>query len=85
MKDQRTARMGERRGWAPPLAWDDIDNPDERANYGHNNDRTQTADELADHVARLTRAGLSASQIADQLDITRRTVVRHRRRTGVAA
>lgn len=30
--DRRTARMGEKRGWVPPLAWDDIDDPIEQPN-----------------------------------------------------
>lgn len=83
--DARTARMGERRGWAAPLAWDDIDNPDEQPQHDVPENRAATVGELTDDVARLTRMGLSAAQIADHLGIARRTVVRHRRKVEVAA
>ncbi|URM86147.1 helix-turn-helix DNA-binding protein [Gordonia phage BiggityBass] len=39
--------------------------------------------ERAERVARLTRQGLSAADIAAQLRVTVRTVVRDRQRTGV--
>lgn len=35
-------------------------------------------------IARLTREGWSASRIAEHLDVTERTVVRYRKRAGVA-
>lgn len=31
---ERQRRLAARRGWVPPLAWDDIDDPDEVANVG---------------------------------------------------
>ena len=38
----RARTWAKRHGFAPPLAWDDIDDPDEKPNYG----------ERADHHAR---------------------------------
>lgn len=29
----RTRRMAQRNGWAPPMAWDDIDDPDEKPQH----------------------------------------------------
>ena len=68
------------RGYAPALSWDAIDNPDEQPDYGPATTRDLTPDELTAEVARLTRRGLSAAQIAHQLDVSERTVVRHRGR-----
>lgn len=42
--DQRTARMGERRGWVPPLAWDDVDDPVEQPNLDGEPRKLEVAD-----------------------------------------
>ena len=78
--DARNRRMGERRGWAPPLAWDDVDNPDEQPDYGTPGGRDMPVDQLAAEVARLTARGLSAAQIPLQPDVSERPAVRHRGR-----
>ena len=68
------------RGYRPALSWDDIDDPNAVPDYGAEPTRDLTPDELTAEVARLTRRGLSAAQIAHQLDVSERTVVRHRGR-----
>lgn len=79
----RTIRHAERRGWPPALAWDDIDNPDEKPKH-------RLADTAALHrdvilprlerVAALTAQGLSAQEIAVRLGTTPRLVTRDRAR-----
>lgn len=73
-----TQARARRAGYIPALAWDDIDDPVAEpqgvgASFG-----PEKADDEA--VARLTRAGLTAQQIADQLGTTKRTVSRSRAR-----
>lgn len=52
-------------------------------NAGHEQ-QAERAAERREHVARLTRAGHSAAEIAVRLNITPRTVQRDRRATGTA-
>lgn len=60
---------GERNGWPPPLAWDDIDDPNERPIVGR--DRSYyTAAELASEWRWLERSGESIEQAARQLGVT---------------
>lgn len=72
-------RTAQRRGWAPPLAWDDIDDPDAQPDYGESHDwRWDRRAGRSEKVAELTREGLTAEQIAEHLGVTRRTVERLR-------
>ncbi|MEU7633850.1 helix-turn-helix domain-containing protein [Nocardia sp. NPDC049220] len=79
---QRARDYGRRRGWALPLEWDEtaLDDPHgvpERARWTPPTG-AQRRDERRGQVAALTERGLSAEQIADQLGVTTRTVVRDR-------
>lgn len=84
--------LAARHGYAPPMAWDDIDDPDERPHRSE----IATVDEVAvqrvvtGHTAVLNRdekeqarrlmeaKGLSSSEIARRLGTSARTVVRKR-------
>jgi hypothetical protein len=72
------------KGWPPPLAWDDedIDNPAARPAHnahGEVEGRPRDAD-LENRVLVLTRAGLSAAEIALRLNTNKRRVTRIRSR-----
>lgn len=80
---------GRKRGWALPFEWDEeaLDDPrgtPTRARYrresteADRSDRDEKSAERRTRVAELTAAGLSAGQIAVQLRISKRTVVRDR-------
>lgn len=74
-------RFAKRNGWVPPLAWDDIDDPNEVPDVGERNRRAEIAEDVAEkreRVAQLTRMGLSAGEIAERLGVTKRHVVRYR-------
>ena len=81
-----TAGKARHLGYVSPLAWDDdtIDDPDATPDVGAyvRPGCDLTPDELTAEVARLTRRGLTAAQIAHQLDVSERTVVRHRSRAA---
>lgn len=69
------------KGWFPPAAWDDIDDPAETPNVGGPERRSDLLQDVADRreqVAQLTRAGLSAEQIADRIGVSKRNVSRYR-------
>lgn len=84
----RARNKAARLGWAPPTAWDDIDNPHARpelvgksqAKVGAR--RKVTVDPA--HVAQLTADGKTSRQIADELGCHQRSVVRARRRAEMA-
>ena len=76
--------LARRKGWHGPLAWDDIDNPNAKPETGRRRARASTRPKVyADpaRVARLTAAGKSAAEIAQELGCHKRTVVRARGRT----
>ncbi|MFG3618009.1 hypothetical protein [Nocardia sp. NPDC047654] len=79
---QRARDYGRKRGWALPFGWDEtaLDDPHGRPQRGRWTPptRTQLRDAHREQVAALTAQGLSADQIAEQLGITARTVVRDR-------
>jgi hypothetical protein len=94
----RTLNTAAAQGWAPPLAWDDIDQDphppevptdvellDEHAleNALAGVVTALTDPERDEAVRRFTTAGLSAREIGDRLGITGRTVTRIRSRLGV--
>jgi hypothetical protein len=72
------------KGWPPPLAWDDdeIDDPAARpAHNAHGEVEGRPRDvELENRVLVLTRAGLSAAEIALRLGTNKRRVTRIRSR-----
>ena len=65
----RQRRMAARRGWAPPLAWDDIDDPDETPTDW----RYQAADR-ADVFAELVLRGDSLTQVCAALKVSRKSL-----------
>lgn len=91
--NKRAAQGARKKGWHGPLAWDDIDNPDCQPETDYRASRAQASTRpkvYADpaRVARLTAAGKSAAQIAQEIGCHQRTVVRARGRAeqlGVAA
>lgn len=78
-----------REGWHGPLAWDDIDDPDCQPETEHRPSRAQASRPkvYADpaRVARLTAAGKSAAQIAQEIGCHVRTVTRARGRVQAEA
>ena len=80
----RTTDYASAQGWAPPLAWDNIDDP-----TAHPQGVRTVADdargrraERYEAVANMTAAGLAAHEIADRLGVTQRTVIRDRKRVA---
>jgi hypothetical protein len=83
-RSDRTRTHARKKGWHGPLAWDAIDDPTcqpeaERDRHKPGAGRKVTVD--ADEVARLTRQGKTAKEIALQLGCHVRTVTRARGRT----
>ena len=78
----RSRNRAARRGWPPPLAWDDdtIDDPDTKPNLGHS--RPGAAAERAVLVAELTAAGWSTQAIALEIGQSERSVHRLRGRAS---
>jgi DNA-binding CsgD family transcriptional regulator len=87
-----------RLGWAPPFAWDNIEDPDETPNLGGADDLVddvavarathgdRVALTMAERVAALavlTSWGLSDAEMADRLAVTSRTVLRNRKAHGI--
>ena len=97
----RAARWAKSRGWAPPLAWDNIDDPTEQPNLGatvdlemddvaiaratHGDRVHLTKPERVAAVTRLKALGLTDDQVADRLAVTARTVLRDRTANGIPA
>ncbi len=78
------------RSWPPPLDWEDLDIDDPRVTVSPSGVETRTglrerADARRQEVARLTRAGFSADEIAVRVGVTKRQVVRDRQAAGVGA
>lgn len=72
-----TARRAERKGWAPPLAWNDIDDPDEAPNLGEPERRlsqqeqwAKVAAERLEDIEHVAAGGVSAEEIAQRVGLT---------------
>lgn len=79
----RARQRAARRGWAPPLAWDEdtIDNPDAVAEGARGNGRTKLdADEYHD----LRQLGFTDDQVAERAGIQRESLLRWLERKGIA-
>jgi DNA-directed RNA polymerase specialized sigma24 family protein len=78
----KNERRAAAEGWHGPLAWDDIDNPDEQPETDGVVLATRRPKAPIDleRVAVLTARGRSAEQIADELGCHKRSVTRARRR-----
>lgn len=74
-----------RRGWAPPLAWDDIDSLGEQPATGWRPVRNRKPDELFAELDHLTSLGISEWQAAQQLGITVNAIEKARERAGKCA
>lgn len=66
----RSRNMARRKGWLPPLAWDDIDDPDERPGDCHfvEIDRSEAIRELADMGLGITQAARRLQMKPDALE-----------------
>jgi hypothetical protein len=71
----RARAMAVRRGWAPPLAWDDIDDPDATPNLGivkkENPGRVITRTALIEDAEWLADGGMTLTNILERLGCTR--------------
>ena len=75
----RARRYAARRRWPLPLEWDEdeIDDPDASPTSARHTSASSRVERI-DQTRELTDAGLSAQEIADRLDVDRRTIVRYR-------
>lgn len=86
----QAARHAAKRGWAPPLAWDDdqIDDPSASPAEGWKRGRFRPAGDTAAEFAELASRGYSRSQAAERMGISRDALdlalVRVRRRAAIA-
>lgn len=77
-----TRGVARSKGYVSPLAWDDIDNPDEAPTGVAGSGRRRVDREL---VTWLVGEGLSDSAVGERLGCTARTVFRVRRELGLGA
>ncbi|WP_159622692.1 helix-turn-helix domain-containing protein [Ruania rhizosphaerae] len=82
-----TRNRAARKGWAGPLAWDDdtIDNPDATPEGVRRpvDDVTGARADRVEQVRHLTAEGRTDREIAHELGVTDRTVLRIRQRNGI--
>ena len=78
-------RIARRKGFAPPMAWLDIDDPDERPDAGWKPVRNRTAAELFAELDHLTSLGVSEYHAAKQLGVTVDAIEKARARAGRGA
>lgn len=83
----RARLWAQRQGWAPALAWDDIDDYWERPKFGNGSQPSAVRDEVEAQravrrarVAELSLEGLTAPEISRVLGVSERSVKRDRRR-----
>lgn len=69
----RTRKIAARKGWAPPLAWNDIDDPDERPATPETADRRFTVAALLEDAEWLADADHSLTEVLNRLDVNRNT------------
>lgn len=77
----RTRAIAARKGWAPPLAWDDdtIDDPAAAPDWGATAPRSDAIAEDAEFLMRVD--GLTPELVAARLGVSLRTVERYARKT----
>lgn len=78
----KALRMAEREDWAPPLAWNDIDDPDERPATPEQSDRRFTVAALLEDAEWLADADHSLTEVLTRLDVNRNTFRDACRRAG---
>ena len=71
---KRSRAHARNRGWAPPMAWDDIDNPHERPKGISN--LSQLTPEAVAHIRALAKKGVQQKEIARRYGVGRSTVSR---------
>ena len=76
----RSKALAAKHGWAPPLAWEDIDDPDETPRDWH-----YRAPDRRDAVAEYADAGMTATQAARALHTSREGLEVWCRRHGLSA
>ncbi len=76
----RSRRRAAAARWAPPLAWDDPDDPDEQPQYGK---RTPRPAAIVEDTAELVGQGWSREAIAQRLGLTWDAVCVYHSRLGV--
>lgn len=82
---QRARNLAKRRGWAPPMAWDDdtIDDPSAKPEGIDTAKRkTHRAEDLIEDVHDLLRAGCSTATIVERLGMTAASIERTMDRNG---
>lgn len=62
------------KGWAPPLAWDNIDDPDERPAEPEKVDGRKTVDRVIEDVEWLADGNANLTEVIARLDINRNTL-----------
>ena len=80
-----TRRIAQSKGYAPPLAWLNIDDPDERPDAGWKPVRNRPAAELFSELDHLTGLGVSEYHAAKQLGVTVDAIEKARERAGRVA
>lgn len=77
--------LAHRRGWAPPLAWDDIDRDEAPSPWARRSENPRLlADPMAvEDVVHFAALGLSDPEIAVRVGLSARTVLRIRQREGI--
>lgn len=81
-------RRAARRGYAPPLAWDDIDDPDEQPDRGAEvvvrfvKGNTERTDAMVEDAEWLSRAGESLTTVCIRLNVKAETLYQACRRSG---
>ena len=82
---RRTAAHARREGWAPALAWDDIDHDEAPSPWARRSKNPRLlADPMAvEDVVHFAALGLSDPEIAVRVGLSARTVLRIRQREGI--
>jgi hypothetical protein len=79
---ERNRRHAARKGYAPPLAWDDIDNPDEKPRGIPTPTRKEPAELMVEDWDLLRRNGYSRRQAAERMGITKKRLEKAIERVG---
>lgn len=81
----RARRRAQAEGWAPPLAWDNIDDPDEQPTGWQRSDQ-HCLDDLAEDAEFIVRTtGVSFKKAADRMGVHRHTLEKARERVAARA
>lgn len=82
----RSRQRAERAGWPPPLAWLDIDDPDENPAGWQRRDSRRRSEDLAAEAEEIRRTcGIGWDLIAERLGVARNTLEKARERAAKRA